>query len=193
MCAVGTRPSGSTAAASEPGGTSHGARTARASRAGEDIEPRRPAARRARRAAAQPGLAMTAAPAGDSGAGCPAGQVGRRHAGPQQRRHDRAGRRADDEVGPAGVPAQLVVERGEHAGVEGVADGAPGPEHDGDAGRRTVSHPGDSPRRRNPSRPHAATAPRPPSSTPATATRAPRRRPWCDVERAAGPGPSCTG
>ena len=61
------------------------------------------------------------------------GQVGGRHAGAEHRDDDRAGGRADEQVGPASVPAELAVERGEHSGVEGVSHGPTGSEHDGDS------------------------------------------------------------
>ena len=63
------------------------------------------------------------------------GQVGGRHAGAQHRDDDRAGGRADEQIGAASIPAELAFERGEHAGVKGVAHRPAGSEHDGDSGR----------------------------------------------------------
>ncbi len=125
MWSVGTRPSGSMAAASDPALISHGARTARASRAGDDIARGVPAAgwrarggpRRAR--AGRDGRAVRR----QQLARGPPDQIGGRHPGPQQRGDDRAGRRADEEVGPSGVPSELVVDGRQHTGMEGVADG----------------------------------------------------------------------
>ena len=129
-------PPGSTAAASEPGVTLHGARTAPREPGRRRHRPVGPAALRARprggpnAGAADDGLD----PPATSAAAAPPGEVGRRHPGAQQGGDDRPGRRPDDEVGAPGVPAELVGERREHAGVEGVTDRAPGAEHEGDAG-----------------------------------------------------------
>ena len=127
------RPAGSIAATSEPGRTSHGARNARASRLGDAIAPtgdRRWLAT-ARRAEAGPRHHGRSVGRERFAAG-PAGEVGGGQAGAQQRRHQRAGGRPDQEIGATGIPPQFVAEGTEDAGVKGVTDGAPGAENDGD-------------------------------------------------------------
>ena len=52
----------------------------------------------------------------------PRGQLGRRDTGPQQGAGDGPGGRPDDDVGPAGVPAAVVLEHRQHAGVVGLTD-----------------------------------------------------------------------
>ena len=136
MSPVGTRPSGSSAAASEPGDTVHGARTAARSRAGEAIEPARRRRLGARPRRAEPGpLRDPASPSGDSGSRLPrrtmsTGGIPARSRAVTIEPADVP----DDEVGAPGVPAELGAERGQHAGVERVADGAARSEDEGDAG-----------------------------------------------------------
>ena len=127
------RPAGSIAAASEPGRTSHGARNARATRLGDAIAPTRDSARLATagRTEASPRHHRRSLRR-EGGAARPAGEVGGGQTGAQQGRHERAGRRPDQEIGTTGVPAELVAERTEDAGVKRVTDGAPGAEDDGD-------------------------------------------------------------
>ena len=134
MSPVGTVPSGSSAAASEPGDTVHGARTAarKPGRRGERAGRRAAFGTRAQRAESgspHDGRALRVTAAGAA----PPHHVGGRHPGPQHRRHDRAGGRADDEVGAPGVPAELVAEGGQDSGVERVADRATRSEDERDA------------------------------------------------------------
>ena len=64
----------------------------------------------------------------------PASDVRGRHARPQQGRNHGPGRRADEDVGVPGVPAEVLVERTQHPGMEPMADAAAGAEHDRDPG-----------------------------------------------------------
>ena len=60
--------------------------------------------------------------------------VGGTEPGAQAGADDGPGRRPDDQLGAAGIPAELVGQGAEHADVEGVTDHAAGPEDEGDRG-----------------------------------------------------------
>ena len=71
----------------------------------------------------------------------PGGELGGGNVGAQQHPGDRAGRRPHDDLGRPGVPPAVVLERGEHAGVVGLADDASGPQDESDAAHGTETVP----------------------------------------------------
>jgi hypothetical protein len=85
-----------------------------------------------RRVAVEPGRGVAALHR-QRGRHRPRREVMRGDAEAEQRPCHRPRRRADDDVCRPGIPAEVVLERGEHAGVVGLADGATGTEHESDA------------------------------------------------------------
>ena len=81
---------------------------------------------------------VTAAPRGRDAVGR-GRQVRRRDPHAQSGPRDRAGRGADHDGRPAGVPSDFALQRGEHPGLVGLADDTPRPEHEADG--RTLDHP----------------------------------------------------